>query len=159
MQSKVLDLNGVVAKVEWRLRLLLGGDVNLLTITTRDIGLVRANAGQLEQVIIDLAMKAKETMRTGGTLTLATSNVVLDQTFARAHPGVATGPHVMLTLTDTATVLAGEIKAHLFRHSGAFVVAEREPGRGNTFRIYLPCVDEAGLDLQDAAPDDRSNVR
>src|SRR4029078_9227842 len=126
MQPKILDLNGVVAKVEWRLRLLLGGDVNLLTITTRDIGLIRADAGQLEQVIIDLAMKARETMRTGGTLTLAPSNVVLDQTFARAHPGVATGPHVMLTVTDTATVIAGEGKADLFRHGGAHSGGERE---------------------------------
>jgi len=151
MRPRILDLNGVVAKVEWRLRLLLGGDVNLLTITTRDIGLIRADAGQLEQVIIDLAMKARETMRTGGTLTLATSNVVLDQKFARAHPGVATGPHVMLTVTDTATVMAGEVKAHHFRHSGAYVVAEKEPGRGNTFRIYLPCVSEAEDGQPDAA--------
>src|SRR4029078_8221199 len=104
MQPKILDLNGVVAKVEWRLRLLLGGDVNLLTITTRDIGLVRADAGQLAQVIIDLAMKAREQMRTGGTLTLATSNVVLAQRLARGHPGVAKGPHVMLTVPDSATV-------------------------------------------------------
>src|ERR1700750_546600 len=103
MHPRVLDLNGVVAKAEWLLRRLIGSKITLLAITTRDIGLVRADASQLEQVIINLAMNARDAMPDGGTLTLATTNIQLDPAFARAHMGAGTGPHVMLSITDSRT--------------------------------------------------------
>lgn len=164
MQPSVLDLNGVVAKVEWLLRRLIGPRVNLLTITTRDIGLVRVDPSQLEQVIINLAMNARDAMPDGGTLTLATTNIKLDPAFARAHVGAAPGPHVMLSITDTRTVTREDIKAQLFetfftsekpddgvglgvssaygivRRSGGYIIADNAPGRGIVFRIYLPQV-------------------
>ncbi|HEV7389225.1 MAG TPA: hypothetical protein VGN73_11485 [Gemmatimonadaceae bacterium] len=154
MQPTVLDLNGVVAKVEWQLRRLLRGNINLLTITTRDIGLVRADASQLERIIIGLAMKARDAMPDGGTLTLATTNVVFDLAFARAHPGVRTGPHVMLSVTDTGTRTTEEIYAHLSPQIGGYVVADSASGRGTTVRIYLPRVigAESAL-LENAAGD------
>jgi signal transduction histidine kinase len=164
MHPSVLDLNGVVGKVEWLLRRLIGNKVNLLAITTRDIGLVRVDPSQLEQVIINLAMNARDAMPDGGTLTLATTNIQVDKAFARAHVGAGTGPHVMLSITDSRTVAPDDIKSELFdpfvtsenpdeggglgvssaygivRRCGGYIIADNAPGRGIVFRIYLPRV-------------------
>jgi signal transduction histidine kinase len=164
MHPSVLDLNGVVGKVEWLLRRLIGNKVTLLAITTRDIGLVRVDPSQLEQVIINLAMNARDAMPDGGTLTLATTNIQLDPAFARTHVGAGTGPHVMLSITDSRTVTTEDIRSHLFdpfvtsekqdegdgvgvssaygivRRCGGYIVADNAPGRGIVFRIYLPQV-------------------
>jgi two-component system cell cycle sensor histidine kinase/response regulator CckA len=164
MHPSVLDLNGVVGKVEWLLRRLIGDKVNLLAITTRDIGLVRVDPSQLEQVIINLAMNARDAMPDGGTLTLATTNIQLDPSFARAHVGAGTGPHVMLSITDSRAVTTEEIRSELFesfftsekpgegggtgvssaygivRRCGGYIIADKASGRGIVFRIYLPRV-------------------
>ena len=182
MQPGILDLNGVVAKVEWLLRRLLGANVNLLAITTRDIGLVRADSSRLEQVLLNIAVNAREAMPDGGTLTLATASVVLDQTFARTHPGAGTGPHVMLSITDTGTGMTEEVRAHLFepffttkeprkgtgwglttahgfvRHIGGYITADSAPDRGTTVRLYLPRLIGAESALQDKAHGDAINV-
>jgi len=153
----------VVAKVEWLLRRLIGNKVNLLTITTRDIGLVCVDPSQLEQVIINLAMNARDAMPDGGTLTMATTNIQLDPAFARVHPGANAGPHVMLSITDSRALPPEDIRAQLFepfftsekpdggglgvssaygivRRCGGYIIADNAPNRGIVFRIYLPRV-------------------
>ncbi len=175
LQPKVLDLNAVVASIERLLRRLINGDIKLIIVPGRDIGLVRADAGQLEQIIVNLAINARDAMPNGGTLTFTTSNVVLDEAFARAHPGTLIGPHVMLSISDTGTGMSAAVKAHLFepffttkkpgsgtglglstvygivRQSGGHITVESEEGRGTTFRIYLPRVMDA--DAVDALRD------
>ena len=180
LQLRVLDLNGVVANVERLLRRLIGENVELLTARTSESSFVRADPGQLEQVIANLVINARDAMPDGGTLTLATENVVLDDRFARAHPGARIGPHVMLSVSDTGTGMGEAVKAHLFepffstkapgrgtglglstvqsivRRSEGFIVTESELGRGTTFLIYLPRVlrfdlGSLHLDLQRSA--------
>jgi PAS domain S-box-containing protein len=170
LQPKVLDLNAVVANIERLLRRLINGDIKLIIIPAREIGLVRADAGQLDQIIVNLAINARDAMPNGGTLTFATSNVTLDETFARTHPGASKGPHVLLSISDTGTGMSPTVKAHLFepffttkkpgsgtglglstvygivRQSGGYITADSEEGRGTTFRIYLPRVSDAGVD-------------
>jgi CheY-like chemotaxis protein len=172
LELRVLDLNAVVTNVERLLRRLIGEDIGLLTVPARDIGLVRADPSQLEQVIANLAVNARDAMPNGGTVTLATANVMLDERFARAHPGAGVGPHVMLSVSDTGTGISPEARAHLFepffttkspgkgtglglstvygivRQSGGCIVVESQSGRGTTFRIYLPRVH----DVESAPP-------
>jgi len=165
LQPCVLDLNGVVANVERLLRrLLIGENVQFITARAGESSFVRADPGELEQVIANLVINARDAMPDGGTLTLATENVVLDDQFARAHPGARVGPHVLLSVSDTGTGMSETVKSHLFepffstkapgkgtglglstvqgivRRSDGFIVAESELGRGTTFRIYLPRV-------------------
>ena len=162
LEPRVLDLNVIVANVERLMRRLIDGDVRLIVVPTRDIWPIRGDASQLEQVMVNLAVNARDAMPDGGTLTFATTNVTLDESFVRAHPGAAVGPYVLLSVTDTGTGMSAEVKAHLFepffttkkpgkgtglglstvhgivRQSGGYIDVESEPGRGTTFRIYLP---------------------
>jgi CheY-like chemotaxis protein len=173
LEPQVFDLNAVLANIERLLRRLIGEDLNLLTVPCRYPGLVRADPGQLEQVIANLAVNARDAMPNGGTLTIATSSVTLDESFARDHPGAGPGPHVMLSVTDTGSGMSGDVMAHLFepffttkepgkgtglglstvygivRQSGGFIWAESEPGRGSTFRICLPRVSPEGATRHD----------
>ncbi|HJP60510.1 MAG TPA: ATP-binding protein [Gemmatimonadaceae bacterium] len=178
LQPKVLDLNAVVANIERLLRRLINGEIKLIIVPGREIGLVRADVGQLEQIIVNLAINARDAMPNGGTLTFATSNVTLDDAFVRRHPGATTGPHVLLAISDTGTGMSAAVKAHLFepffttkkpgsgtglglstvygivRQSGGYIMADSEEGRGTTFRIYLPRVmDAAAVDaVRDRLP-------
>ena len=164
LQPRVLDLNAVVANIERLLRRLIGEDVQLLTVRSSEDSLVRADPAQLEQVIANLAINARDAMPGGGALTLTTENVILDERFVCAHPGSAPGPHVKLTVTDTGTGMSEAVKARLFepyfstkapgrgtglglstvhgivQQSGGCITADSELGRGTTFRIYLPRV-------------------
>jgi two-component system, cell cycle sensor histidine kinase and response regulator CckA len=164
LQPRVLDLNGVVANVGRLLQRLIGENVELLTARASESSFVRADPCELEQVIANLVINARDAMPDGGTLTLATENVVLDDQFARSHPGARVGPHVMLAVSDTGTGMSEAVKARLFepffstkapgkgtglglstvqgivRRSDGYIVAESELGRGTTFRIYLPRV-------------------
>ena len=110
----MLDLNAVVANIERLLRRLIGEDVQLLTVRSSEDSLVRADPGQLEQVIANLAINARDAMPGGGALTLSTENVVLDERFVRAHPGARLGPHVKLSVSDTGTGMSQAVKARLF---------------------------------------------
>lgn len=164
LQPRVLDLNSVVTNVERLLRRLIGEHVQLLTVRASEDSHVRGDPGQLEQIIANLAINARDAMPDGGTLTLTTENVVLDDRFVRAHPGARVGPHVMLAVSDTGTGMSDTVKAHLFepffstkapgkgtglglstvhgivRRSDGYIVADSELGQGTTFRIYLPRV-------------------
>ena len=173
LQPRLLNVNAVVANIERMLRRLIREDIDLLTVPGQDLWLVRAPSGQLEQVIANLVVNARDAMPNGGTLTIATANVTLDEAFARTHPGARPGPHVVLAVTDTGTGMSPEVKAQLFtpffttkplvkgtglglstvhdivRKNRGFVLVESEPGRGATFDVYLP----RALGVSDAPAD------
>jgi CheY-like chemotaxis protein len=147
------------------LRRLLGADVELTTTLAPNLGPVRADPGQVEQVIVNLAVNARDAMPGGGRLSLTTGDEVLDAASVQDHAGAAPGPYVVLAASDNGTGMAPEVRSHLFepffttkevgkgtglglatvygivRQSGGFISVATEPGKGSTFRIHLPRVD------------------
>ncbi len=166
IQPQVLDVNEVVSNLQRMLSRLIGEDVELKTMLSPDLGLVRADPGQLEQVIVNLALNARDAMPNGGRLTIETANVQLDEASARTH-GVASGSYIMLAVTDTGSGMTAEIRSHLFepfyttkergkgtglglstvygivKQHGGEIFVYSEPDRGSTFKIYFPQVVEA----------------
>ena len=146
------------------LRRVLGEDIAIVHSLSPALGLVRADPGQIEQVIMNLAVNARDAMLKGGTLTISTGNVPLDGTFVCAHPGSHPGPHVVLTVSDTGAGMSEEVQARIFepffttkeqgkgtglglatvygivKQSDGCIYCDSTPGRGTTFRIYFPCV-------------------
>ena len=164
LQPKVLDLNGVVGSMASLLRRLIGENVELEILQAEDTGHVRADPGQLEQVILNLVVNGRDAMPQGGNLTLETAPVDMDESRAREGPGIDPGPYAMLVVTDTGCGMDDEVLSHIFepffttkeRHKGTglglstvFGIVKQskggisvssKPGTGTTFRIYLPRV-------------------
>jgi len=162
LQPRLLDLNAVVSEVEKLLRRLIGEDVELVTRLDPGLGSVKADPGQLEQVLMNLAVNARDAMPKGGTLTVETANTILDTGFARANPGARSGEYAVLTVADTGIGMSDEDRSHAFepffttkergkgtglglataygivKQSDGYITVESEPGRGATFRIYFP---------------------
>ena len=165
MEPQVLDMNVVVSDSEKMLRRLIGEDILLATILAPSLKAVKVDPGQMQQVILNLAVNARDAMPGGGRLTIMTDNVYLDETYAREHHAHA-GSYVMLAMGDTGVGMSPEVQARVFEplfttkgpgkgtglglatvHSivklaGGHIHLESELGRGTTFKIYLPQVQE-----------------
>jgi PAS domain S-box-containing protein len=162
LEPRVLDPNALLRDSENMLTRLLGEDVAIRLELAPAAGFVRADPGQLEQVIVNLAVNARDAMPDGGTLTLATAGAALDEGFVRKHVGASVGPFVMLAVTDTGCGMDEATLAKVFepffttkekgkgtglglstvygivKQSGGFIWVNSEPGQGTTFKIYLP---------------------
>ncbi|MGZ8474555.1 MAG: PAS domain S-box protein [Candidatus Deferrimicrobiaceae bacterium] len=162
LQPKVLDLNTVVTTMELMLRRLIGEDIELSTDLSPSLGRVECDPGQVEQVIVNLAVNARDAMPGGGRITIGTVDVDLSPSYAGAHPGVRPGPHVLLSVADTGQGMSDETQAHLFepffttkergrgtglglatvygivQQSGGHLRVNSAAGSGTTFLIYLP---------------------
>ena len=168
LDPKVLDLNGVVSDMEKLLRRLIGEDIELTTHLVPELAHLKADQGQLEQVLMNLVVNARDAMPQGGKLVIETQNMVMDQAFVRRYPyPVQPGPYVLLTVTDGGIGMDAETKARAFepffttkekgkgtglglstvygvvKQSGGYIDIYSAPGAGTTFKIYLPRVDEA----------------
>jgi signal transduction histidine kinase len=177
VQPVVLDLNEVVKDLDKMLRRLINENIELTAALGDKIGRIKADPGQMGQVLVNLVVNARDAMPSGGQLTIATSNVTLDENHARAHPEAAPGNYVMLAVSDTGVGMTDEVKAHLFqaffttkpegkgtglglaicqtivKQSGGFIAVDSEPGKGTTFKVYFQRVDQP---LQTAAQPDRN---
>ena len=172
----VLNLNASVTETQKLLLRLIGEDIEILTVLDQSLGNVRADPGQIEQVIMNLAVNARDAMPQGGKLTIETASVVLDESYVRGHAGAKAGPHVMLSVSDTGHGMDDEMKSHLFEpffttkeagkgtglglstvygivnQSGGSIWVDSEPAHGTTFKLYLPRVDEPLKPLEPATP-------
>nr|HEV7954368.1 response regulator [Candidatus Acidoferrales bacterium] len=166
LAPKILDLNHVVLETEKMLARLIGEHIELSTNLDSPLGSVRADPGQIEQIIINLAVNARDAMPQGGKLVIKTGNVELDEEFALQHQPCISGRYVLLTVSDTGTGMDELTIAHMFepffttkevgkgtglglstvygvvKQSGGYVWVDSKIGRGSTFKIYLPRVDE-----------------
>ncbi|MDB6025232.1 MAG: Blue-light-activated protein [Verrucomicrobiales bacterium] len=162
LQPRVLDLNEVVTGMGRMLQRLIGENIELRTVFDHSLGHVLADPGQIEQVILNMAVNARDAMPNGGKLTISTSNVTLDQKTMFRNRGLEVGHYVMLAISDSGVGMSEEVKAHLFEpffttkgvdkgtglglatcygiicQSGGDVRVYSEPNRGTTFKVYLP---------------------
>jgi len=166
LEPRVLNLNSVLADIEKMLRRLIGEDVELVSTLKPDVGRVKVDPGQIEQVIMNLALNARDAMPEGGKLLIETSNVEIDEKYVRSHSPMMPGKYVMVAVSDTGCGMDLDTQAHIFepffttkeegrgtglglatvygivKQSGGFIWVYSEPGRGSTFKIYLPFIEE-----------------
>lgn len=164
LRPQVLDLTKVIAEMEPMLRRLLGESIELDVQSDAALWNVKADAGQLQQVVLNLCVNARDAMPAGGKLTIETANVVLDDNYVRSHAEARCGEHVLLAITDTGAGMSAEVRQHLFepffttkgqgqgtglglatcygivKQTGGHINVYSEAGRGTTFKVYLPRV-------------------
>jgi len=166
LQAKVIDLNTIVADIDKMLRRLIGEDIDLVSVLDPIPCKIKGDAGQIEQVIMNLAVNARDAMPRGGKLTIETGQVLLDQSSAEKHVIVKSGPYAMLAVSDTGCGMDRDTRRRIFepffttkemgkgtglglstvygivKQSEGTICVYSEPGQGSTFKIYLPLVEE-----------------
>lgn len=167
LQPRVLDLNGIVADMNRMLQRLIGEDIDLVTVLDPNLGRIKADPGQIEQVVMNLVVNARDAMPKGGKLTIETANLELQETVTRRHFSVSPGSYVTLTITDSGIGMNQETQARIFEpffttksqgegtglglstaygivsQSGGAIIVYSELGHGTSFKIYLPRDHEA----------------
>lgn len=167
LQPKVFDLNSVINHLLKMVKRLIGEDIEIITFLDNDLVRIKADPGQIEQVIVNIALNARDAMPEGGKLTIETANVYLDESFVMLHPELKQGSYIILSISDTGTGMNRETLDHIFEpfyttkeqgkgtglglsmaygiitQSGGAILTESKPGRGSVFKIYLPGLAES----------------
>jgi two-component system cell cycle sensor histidine kinase/response regulator CckA len=170
LQPEIYDLNMILSRMETVLRHLMGGNVDMRLMPAIGLKTIKVDAGQIEQVIVNMAMNAVEAMPHGGKLTIETSNITLDPSYTSSFPELKPGNYIMLAITDTGIGMSKEVKSRVFepffstkevgkgtglglatcygiiKQSGGHINVYSEPGRGSTFKIYLPQIEAATIE-------------
>ena len=179
LQPKLLDLNGIVVGLDKLLRRLMDEDIQMVTIPGKDLGTIKADPVQIEQVIMNLVVNARDAMPKGGRLTVETQNVDLDKPFASEHVIMPPGNYVVLAVSDSGVGMTPETASHIFepfyttkesgrgtglglstvygivKQSGGYIWVFSEPGKGSTFKVYLPRVQQLAEILPAAKDSDK----
>ncbi len=167
LRPKILDLNAIVMNLDQLLRRLMSENIAMKTFVSKDVGAIKADPGQIEQVIMNLVVNARDALPDGGRILIETSNVDLDSAYTRDHTVVRPGPYVLLAVTDTGVGMTADTAAHIFepfyttkesgrgtglglstvygivKQSGGYIWVYSELGKGTTFKVYLPRVKDA----------------
>ncbi len=175
LQPRVIQLPAVVADMDQMLHRLVGEHIKIRTISTSGVSSVKADPGQIQQVVLNLVVNARDAMKNGGNLTIECSNVRLDESYARLHPEITPGRYVLLAVSDNGTGMTPDVKARVFepffttkppgsgtglglatchgivRQSGGHITVYSELGHGTTFKVYLPAIVEPGKASQGSA--------
>jgi CheY-like chemotaxis protein len=176
IEPKVLNLNYLVGNIQKMMTRLIGEDIELRTILAKELGSVKVDAGQFEQVLVNLAVNARDAMPEGGVLIIETANIDLDADYSLHHPHTQPGKYIMLAVSDTGHGMSEEVKEHLFepffttkgkgrgtglglattfgavKQAGGSIEVYSEVDRGTTFKIYLPRIDEQAATLARTTP-------
>ncbi|HXP79751.1 MAG TPA: PAS domain S-box protein [Verrucomicrobiae bacterium] len=173
-EPQILDLKTIVAEAAKMLERLIGEDITLDIVSVQQMGMVKADRGQIERVILNLAVNARDAMPQGGTITIEIADVELDESNHTLACTIAPGSYVMLKVTDTGCGMDAELQSHIFepffttkgqgtglglatvygvvKQSGGEIAVESSPGKGATFRIYLPRVSETAEKIHVVEP-------
>lgn len=172
LEPAVMDLNETVHRMEKMLNRLIGDDVQLVSVLAPDLGKIKADPNQVEQMLMNLSINARDAMPKGGLIIIKTANAEIDETYAHQHPATEPGHYVLLTVSDTGIGMDAETQSHIFepffstkpqgqgtglglstvfglvKQSGGAIAVYSEPGGGATFKIHFPRCDEVLVDPQ-----------